>query len=140
MIGTDLQFCQHMHARTREHRHQQPCNSSLLAAKLSVTRSSKIEAGAESCLPRQSAVEPTERICQELSTSAWCNVLTSVHLTHQQQLIMSPLPHDEGKAGAATATATAKVVDEWADCEVLELPHNVYACAFVLAQNATPGM
>lgn len=25
-------------------------------------------------------------------------------------------------------------------CEILELPENIYACAFVLAQNATPGM
>ena len=59
---------------------------------------------------------------------------------------MSPLPQqDEGTKAESTAAAAApddddEVDDEWGSCEILELPQNVYTCAFVLAQNATPGM
>jgi hypothetical protein len=30
--------------------------------------------------------------------------------------------------------------DDEGECEMLNLPENIYTCAFVLAQNATPGM
>ena len=59
---------------------------------------------------------------------------------------MSPLPQqDEATKAESTAAAAApddddEVNDEWDSCEILELPQNVYTCAFVLAQNATPGM
>ena len=59
---------------------------------------------------------------------------------------MSPLPQqDEASKAESTAAAAApddddEVDDEWDSCEILELPQNVYTCAFVLAQNATPGM
>jgi hypothetical protein len=60
---------------------------------------------------------------------------------------MSPLPQqDEATKAESTAAAAApdddddEVDDEWDSCEILELPQNVYTCAFVLAQNATPGM